>query len=138
MQSTLSTLAVSANLFAWIDEALSKALPERTVAFHFNLYEGVDSVHVQLIGTDAFAVGETPERDYWPSSETFTTGEDIFEIPFDVAGPDWRQWLVTSMDMLRSYMATGDKSDVFRVSKGVGVGFVDGDMHVLWQPTLRS
>lgn len=138
MQYKLSISAVSADLFAWIDEALSKARPEPTVAFHFNLYEGVDSVHVQLTGTDAFVGGGAPEWDYWPGSETFTTGEDIFKIPFDVAGSDWRQWLDTSMGMLRSYVATGGKSDVLRVSKGVGVGFVDGDMHVLWQPTLRT
>lgn len=128
--------SVSRALFAWIDEALSEKLPERTAAFHFNLYEGTDSVHVQLIGTDSFEAGEVPERDYWPGSETFTTGEEIFEVPFDVAGSDWRQWLATCLDMLRSYIATGKRSDVLRTSLGVGVGFVDGDMHVLWQPRV--
>jgi hypothetical protein len=129
-----SLSSVSRDLFAWIDAALSTELPERTAAFHFNLYEGTNSVHVQLIGADSFPPGEVPQRDYWPASETFTTGEQVFEIPFDVAGSDWKQWLATCMDMLRSYIATGGRSDVLRSSLGVGVGFVDGDMHVLWQP----
>jgi hypothetical protein len=56
---------------------------------HVNLYEGMNSVHVQLVGTTSFSPGENPERDYWPGEETFSTGEDIFEIPFTVAGADW-------------------------------------------------
>lgn len=131
---TLPRLTVTDELFAWIDDALSREVPERTAAFHFNLYEGIDSVHIQLMGTDAFETGEVPERDYWPGAETFSTGEDIFEIPFEVAGSDWKQWLVTCVDMLRSYIATGCNSGVLRSSNGVGVGFVDGDMYVLWQP----
>jgi len=59
---------------------------------HVNLYEGMNSVHVQLVGTTSFSPGENPERDYWPGEETFSTGEDIFEIPFTVAGADWREW----------------------------------------------
>ena len=89
MTQTLS--AVNNGLFAWIDAALSKELPARTVASHFNLYEGATSVHVQLTGTDSFVPGEVPERDFWPGSETFSTGEEVFEIPFEVAGSDWRQ-----------------------------------------------
>jgi len=131
-----SRLTVTNELFAWIDDALSRELPERTVAFHFNLYESADSVHIHLIGTDAFVAGEVPERDYWPSAETFSTGEDTFEVPIEVAGSDWKQWLATCMDMLRSYMATGRKSDILRSSSGVGVGFVDGDMCVLWPPSV--
>ena len=131
---TQSLSSVRNKLFAWIDAALSSELSKTTVAFHFNLYEGSDSVHVQLIGTGTFVTGEVPERDYWPGSETFSTGEEVFEIPFEVAGSDWKQWLQTSMDMLRSYIATGGKSDVLRSSRGVGAGFVDGDMYVLWRP----
>lgn len=121
--------------FLWADRVLSQRIPEATVAFHFNLYEGVESVHLQLMGTDSFVAGEVPEQDYWPGGETFCTGEDVFEIPLCVAGGDWRAWLQTSMELARSYIASGARSSVLTSTRGVGMGFVDGDMYVLWQST---
>ena len=133
MEQSLST--VKNAFFTWADHALSQRIPHGTVAFHFNLYEGEESVHVQLMGTDSFVPGEVPERDYWPGGETFSTGEDIFEIPYSVAGSDWSAWLQTCMEMARSYIAGGMRASVLKCTCGVGMGFVDGDMHVLWQPT---
>lgn len=117
-------------LFAWADRALEKGVPPGTVGFHFNLYEGIDSVHVQLTGTDSFVT----EPEYWPGNETFTTGEDIFEVPFKIVGATWQDWLVALKALVSSYIANGEKSAVLRKSQGVGIGFVDGDMYVLWQP----
>ena len=129
-----STLPVRRDFFQWADQSLSQPIPRTTVAFHFNLYEGTDSVHVQLVGTDSFVPGNDPEKDYWPGSETFTTGENVFEVPFSAGSSDWREWLKTCTEMVNSYIETGTKSSVLRGSKGVGIGFVDGDMYVLWQP----
>ena len=51
--------AIKREFFSWIDTVLTEPIPKSTVAFHFNLYEGTDSIHVQLIGTDSFEhVGE--------------------------------------------------------------------------------
>lgn len=131
--SSNSKSAVIQEFFAWADRHLSQPVPSTTAAFHINLYEGEDSVHVQIIGTESFTPGEDAETDYWPGAETFTTGEDVFEIPFAVAGSDWREWLNVSMDMVNSYIANGAQSSVLRSSSGVGIGFVDGGMYVLWQ-----
>ncbi|WP_298581475.1 hypothetical protein [uncultured Luteimonas sp.] len=129
---TVPYSSISKELFSWLDSALSQPIPASTEAFHFNLYEGVDSVQMQLVGTNAFLPEADPSTDYWPSPETFSTGEDIFEVPFAVAGSDWRAWLTTSIDLVNSYIADGSKSGVLRSKKGVGIGFVDGDMYVLW------
>jgi hypothetical protein len=117
-------------LFAWADRALGQGVPSGTVGFHFNLYEGIDSVHVQLTGIDSFFT----EPEYWPGNETFTTGEDIFEVPFSIAGATWQDWLVSLKALVSSYIANGEKSVVLRKYQVVGIGFVDGDMYVLWQP----
>jgi len=130
---SLVPASLETEFFSWADSVLSQPIPASTVAFHFNLYEGLDSVHVQLIGADAFAPGEDPSKHYWPGPETFSTGEDIFEVPQAMAGPDWRAWLDTLKSMINAYIARGKMSKVLRNSKGVGVGFVDGDMHLLWQ-----
>lgn len=131
MEQSLSS--IKRNFFAWTDRALSQRIPDTTLAFHFNLYEGANSVHIQLMGTNSFVPGEVPERDYWPGAATFTTGEDIFEMPYSVAGGDWQAWLRTSVELVRSYIASGEKSIILKSTLGVGIGFVDGDMHVLWQ-----
>lgn len=131
MEQLLSS--VKRSFFAWTDRALSKRIPDATVAFHFNLYEGGDSVHVQLMGTDSFVSGVITEHSYWPGSETFSTGEDVFKIPYAVAGKDWQAWLQTSVELVRSYIASGKKSIILKGACGVGIGFVDGDMYLLWQ-----
>jgi hypothetical protein len=105
-------------------------MPQSLVGFHFNLYEAIDSVHVQLIGTSGF----TTEPEYSPSDEVFTTGENVFEVPFQVAGSAWPEWLESLKELASSYISSGGRSAKLRESLGVGIGFVDGDMHVLWQP----
>ena len=136
--SSISKSAVTHEFFVWADRHLSQPVPPTTAAFHINLYEGKDSVHVQIIGTESFTPGEDPKRDYWPGAETFTTGEDVFEIPFAVAGSNWKEWLKASKEMVSSYITKGTQSSVLRRSKGVGLGFVDGDMYVLWQQADAS
>jgi hypothetical protein len=123
---------VAAEFFDWADRLLSQEVPKGTVAFHFNLYEGINAVHVQLAGTGSFST--VPE--YWPGSETFSSGEDVFLVPFEVAGTNWQEWLGALKRLVSSYIATGKKSALLRGSQGVGIGFVDGDMYVLWQPAV--
>ena len=129
----MNWISTRASFFSWIDAALSRPIPERTEAFHFNLYEGTDSVHVQLVGNETFDPGENPETDYWPGADTFSTGEEVFEVPFSVAGDDWQAWLNTLTQWIDDYIADGSMSLVLRSRKGVGLGFVDGDMYVRWR-----
>jgi hypothetical protein len=104
-------------------------MPAGAVAFQFNLYEGHGSVHVQLDGIDSFNV----ENDDSLGESIFSTGEDIFEVPFQDAGADWQEWLQSLMALCKEYVLEGERSDVLRGSRGVGIGFADGDLHVLWE-----
>ena len=121
---------VKGQFFAWADEALAQPMPSNTVAYHFNLYEGTDSVHVQIMGTNSFEGGEQ----YWPGDRTFSTGENVYYVPFESAGAEWPEWLQSLKQLVSDYIASGRRSDVLRLSRGVGIGFVDGDMYVLWRP----
>jgi len=120
--------SIQQEFFAWADLVLAQPLPSQAVAFHFNLYEGTDSVHVQIAGNASF-----DPADYWPAEETFSTGENIFEVPFGVAGANWEEWLESLMELVSAYVSSGTNAAVLRRSLGVGIGFVDGDMYVLWQ-----
>jgi len=122
---------VQLDLFRWFDEVLSGVIPNSTVAFHVNFYEAEDAVLVELMGTASFLPGTNPETDYWPGEATFRSGSR-FEVPFDVAGAAWPEWLATTNEMVRAYIRDGGHAARLRSSAGVGSGFVDGDMDVLW------
>lgn len=112
----------------WVDGALTRKIPKQTVAFHFNLYESIGEFHVQLIGAEEFSRDDPG----WPCAETFSTGEDIFAVPHAVVGAQWEACLEAAEAAVRRYMETGSKAAVLRASRGVGVGFVDGDVEVVW------
>lgn len=107
-------------------------MPASTVAFHVNLYEAEDSVLMELMGASSFSPGANPQTDYWPGDATFYTDKNRFEIPFEVAGAIWPEWLSTSKDMVRAYLREGKNAARLRGSQGLGIGFVDGDMDLLW------
>jgi hypothetical protein len=104
-------------------------VPEGTLSFHFNLYEGEGSFHVQLIGSRRFSLDD-PD---WPCDETFSSDEDIFELPQSIVGTAWEMGLEAAKAAVLDYMVNGAKASVLRASSGIGVGFVDGDVEILWQ-----
>jgi len=123
------TPKLQAAFYSWVDKALTGPIPKGTVAFHFNLYEGKRSFHIQLIGSEQFS-RDDPD---WPCHETLTTGEDIFELPHSVVGTEWEDCLELAKAAVVEYLGAGGKASVLRASKGVGVGFVDGDVEVVWE-----
>ena len=116
---------------SWLDRVLVRKIPKETVAFHFNLYEAEDAFHVQLIGAEEFS-SDDPD---WPCAETFSTEEDVFELPHSAVGEEWEQGLEAAKAAVQQYLATGTRAATLRASQGVGVGFVDGDVHVVWEAT---
>jgi hypothetical protein len=113
----------------WTDGVLRRKIPKGTIAFHFNLYEGVGAFHVQLVGAAEFS-RDDPD---WPCAETFTTGEDILELPHSVVGTKWENCLEVAKQLVQCYLAKGRRAAALRASRGVGVGFVDGDIDIVWE-----
>jgi hypothetical protein len=111
----------------WVDKVLLAPMPNTVVAFNFNLYEGEDSFHVQLIGASRF---DSSDED-WRCDEVFTTGLDFHELPHAAIGSDWRSALEAAKLLVEQYVATGARRDALTSAKAVGVGFVDGDVHVV-------
>jgi hypothetical protein len=48
---------------------------------------------------------------------------------------DWQRVLAQAETLIERYLETGERAAVLRQSQGVGCGFVDGDVHVLWPVT---
>ena len=112
----------------WLDEKLSN-LPQEVVAVNFNLYEGIDDTYdIQLIGADQF----DKEDDDWSCEEIFTTGEDIFYIARTNDIQDWEEGQAYISKMIIDYLQDGKYSKRLKELKAVGVGFVDGDIELIY------
>lgn len=117
------------NFSKWLDKYLVHDLPSDSVAVNFNLYEGADNAyHVQFIASDEF---DEEDQD-WACSEIFSTGEDIFRIPRTRDINKWEDGLVFIRKIVAEYLDKGKYAEKLKKFKAVGIGFVDGDINILY------
>lgn len=111
---------------AWLNETLNQELPEDIVAFNFNLYEnGDNNWSMELVGTEEF---DTEDED-WVCEEVF----DNRETPFCWEQEEgWEEALETAKQMVEKYLQCGEYQELFKSYEGIGIGFVDGDIEILY------
>jgi hypothetical protein len=115
----------------WVDAALATH-PAGAAAFCFNLYEYEDAYRVEIVATSR-SDRDDPE---WAVDPIFFMPKDyLFPLERQAGDDDWQRALAQAQDLIRRYLQRGDHSEVLRKSRGVGCGFVDGDIHVLWPVT---
>jgi len=115
----------------WLDGALAGELPGNVRAFNFNLYEGTGRTwDMELVGAPTF----DPNRSQWACDTTFSYPELFFMRHADI-GNQWEQGLAQAIDLISIYLRGGRHRDVLRGSLGVGVGFVDGELSIVWPET---
>lgn len=113
----------------WIDSILAEDLPENIVAYNLNIYEEANCTYgLQLIGADSFDIDDED----WVCTDYFTTGEDICYIERLPEIEEWELGLEYVRNMVKEYLSSGKKRDIMLSSKAVGVGFVDGDVHLVY------
>ncbi len=110
----------------WVDGVLQQEFPENTVAVNFNLYEeqNENEYSVQIIGAENF------DEEDWACYETFTTGENLYVW---VEDGGWEKALRTAVSNLQRYLDSGKYSSVLKKYDGVGIGFVDGDIEIIYK-----
>jgi hypothetical protein len=122
----------------WIDGTLTAGAPSAVVAFNFNIYEDADAFSVELIGTSSF----DEEDSDWACDDIWNAAVQRFRIPFQVVGSEWRTALAKVEEWLIGYLASGSQGAVrLKESEAVAVGFVDGDLELLWrkaQPSIQT
>lgn len=98
------------------------------MAFCFNLYEDEDDQwSVELVGTSRFDV----EDEDWCCDETADFGTR--ERPFVwKQKASWNEILAESVSYIKEYLKNGRFADVLKERLGVGIGFVDGDVEILY------
>lgn len=113
----------------WIDGVLSDGVPDEAVAFCFNLYENDEYYwSMELIGAGRF----DPDDQDWACDEVtdFNSRESLFTFQAEC---EWDEALQTMIDILKKYLNDGKYADLLKSREGVGVGFVDGDIEIIYK-----
>ena len=119
----------------WLDNLLeNNDMPENTVAYCFNLYEEDIKEHIysiQLVGTDTFDENDGGD---WACCEVWSSQEDIFCIDIsDEDEKDRSHALEIFRSFAENYLETGKYKNILLKSGAVGMGFVDGDMNIIYK-----
>lgn len=120
----------------WLDEALKNSIPKTVRAFAFNLFEvpvsGKTSNRfaVELIGASHFSQADTD----WPCTEVFEFTPRSLEIPNSFSGSTWQECLDVMTRLTVDYIGSNSAGSAkVRAVDGVGIGFVDGDLRILYE-----
>ncbi|MGI6607658.1 MAG: hypothetical protein ACOX1F_01580 [Erysipelotrichaceae bacterium] len=113
--------------FKWLDTILKDDLLPEIKAINFNLYEDMDNKwSIELVGTSMFDEND----DDWACCEVFSARDNIFVIEQD---SEWKEIEILFIEMVKKYLNTSKYSHKLKQYEAVGIGFVDGDMHILYR-----
>ena len=118
----------------WLDNLLeNNDMPENIQAFNFNLYEESEDEYiygVQIIASDRF---DADDGD-WACYEIWSSEEDIFCVSAaDEDDKGWQQFLKFMTEIVCDYLENGKHKDILFNSKGIGIGFVDGEIDIIYK-----
>lgn len=120
----------------WLDDVLENDIPIEVVAFGFNLYDddGDYNWSMELVGTSEFDMDDED----WLCDEV--TDFDTRDNPFRwTKEAGWEEVFDDIVSVLRKYLKSGKFADVLKAKSGIGVGFVDGDVEILYtKKTITS
>lgn len=116
----------------WLDHLLEDVsetgIPDEVTAFGFNLYDDGDhNWSMELVGTSEFDV----DNEDWLCEEVtdFGTREEPFQWSRKA---EWDEILNDIICVLKEYLKSGKHGAVLKKKSGIGVGFVDGDVEILY------
>lgn len=117
----------------WLDSLLeNNDMPENTRAYNFNLYEEAEGecvYGVQIIASDDF----DPEDEDWACCEVWSSEEDIFCVSAsDEEDKSWQAFQKFITEVICDYLENGKHRDILLDSQGIGVGFVDGEIDIIY------
>jgi len=117
-----------ADVASWLDGLLRNGVSDDVTAFCFNIYEGADGRwSMELIGTDSFDA----EDEDWACDEISDFGSR--ERPYNWKMKcGWEEALEYMVNKLNGYLENGKYAEVLKDKDGVGVGFVDGNIEIIY------
>jgi hypothetical protein len=118
----------------WLERTLTDEIPINVKAFSFNLYEPafVDDTQfgIELIGANEFDLSNSD----WACEETWEAKPRGLNIPIVFSGETWEECLEKITVLILEELSKDTfVSRVLKSRQGIGVGFVDGDINVIWE-----
>lgn len=113
---------------SWLDNVLNTEIPENTKGFIFNLYDDEDdNWSIEVVATSRFDEND-PD---WGCDELddFGTREEPFAWEEHTG---WENVQQECSDIIAEYLSAGEYADVLKQAEGVGIGFVDGELEILY------
>ena len=113
---------------SWIDNVLNTEIPEDTKGFIFNLYDdGDDNWSMEIVATSRFDESD-PD---WGCDEIDDFGTR--DEPFSWEEPaGWEEIQDKCCEIIAQQLSDGEYASVLKRADGVGVGFVDGDLEIVY------
>lgn len=124
--SSFNTNSMQENFNAWLDKILKEDFSDDMVAVNFNLYEHRDdNWSMEFIGTSRF----DEEDEDWACDAVVSSHERFFIV----AVTSWEVILNDAIIFLNNYLDVGKYADKLKAYQAVGVGFVDGNISILFK-----
>ena len=116
------------NFTSWLNEILKNPLPENTKGINFNLYEeeNPNTYGIQFVATKSFDLND----DDWACDDIFSSDENMY---FFTNKNNWEQILKEIELNIKDYLDKENESTVLKNYEGIGLGFVDGDLIILYK-----
>ncbi|MDR2012170.1 MAG: hypothetical protein LBQ20_03845 [Rhodanobacter sp.] len=127
-------MAFEADFTEWLKQALETKAPAKVKAFSFNLFEPAEIKNVKF-GVELIGAGTFDEDDPdWATDEVWEPSQRWIGIPLSYSGKKWEACLekITSL-LSRQIESSTEVAKILQSKKAVAVGFVDGDLEVIWQ-----
>lgn len=122
-------------LFAdWLAGCVNKGIPDSVRAFSFNLYEPAGEPGVKF-GIELIGAGQFDENDPdWPCDEVWAPEIRQISIPVQYSGDHWEACLQRLRALVAKQLdADSPAAQELKSSRGIGIGFVDGELEVIWK-----
>jgi hypothetical protein len=116
---------------AWLIGSTSTTMPASVRAFSFNLCELDDDgfpFGVELIGSSKFDI----EDGDWACDVVWAATPRMLEIPVAFSSRSWEGCLARVKRLVIAAIDEDGAGEVFKTKEGVAVGFVDGDLDLVW------
>lgn len=112
----------------WIDNTLINNSMDNIVAIVFNLYDdGNNTWSLEMVGTSEFDIDDSD----WACNEVSDFGTRDNPFVWN-AESSWEDILQNVSTILKKYLEEGKNADRLKMFEGIGVGFVDGDIEILY------